>query len=301
MQQQQQQQQQQVLVDDETTYPSPVPSPRPGLRLSLHLSHNKVDVTSHPPPSHLPYTSTTPRHSASSSISSSSSSSSSATTSASTAAAAAASLIPAPSSYFSDGGPGAMVAPHFSDGYSNILGDRRYSPPTTSARLSFTHTSQKFPKQSAATALCCLHCTSPLSSSRKVPPSSFTQQRIPSATPTPSDTISQPPAAPALEPALSLNTITDTFHTLDPAAQLALLTALINSCNTSQLTLLNNIIAPKLKRDFLHDLPLELAHHILSFVDDPQSLTRVSQVSRFWHQLVENEDWVWRAQCVKLF
>ncbi|KAF9980414.1 hypothetical protein BGZ75_008477 [Mortierella antarctica] len=290
-------QQQQVLVDDETTYPSPVPSPRPGLRLSLHLSHNKVDVTSHPPPSHLPYTSTTPRHSASSSISSSSSSSSSTAT----AAAAAAPLIPAAPSYFSDGGPGAMVAPHFSDGYSHILGDKRHSPPTTSARLSFTHSGQKSPRQASATALSCLHCTSPLSPSRKQPPSSsFTQQRIPLAsTPTPSDTIGQPPAAFALEP--SIHTITNTFQTLDPTAQLALLTALINNCSTSQLTLLNNIIAPKLKRDFLHDLPLELAHHILSFVDDPQSLTRVSQVSRFWHQLVESEDWVWRAQCVKLF
>ncbi|KAG9326306.1 hypothetical protein KVV02_004043, partial [Mortierella alpina] len=138
---------------------------------------------------------------------------------------------------------------------------------------------------------------------RKQPPSSsFTQQRIPLAsTPTPSDTIGQPPAAFALEPSSSIHTITNTFQTLDPTAQLALLTALINNCSTSQLTFLNNIIAPKLKRDFLHDLPLELAHHILSFVDDPQSLTRVSQVSRFWHQLVESEDWVWRAQCVKLF
>ncbi|KAF9944755.1 hypothetical protein BGZ70_004372, partial [Mortierella alpina] len=200
-----------------------------------------------------------------------------------------------------------MVAPHFSDGYSHILGDRRHSPPTTSARLSFTHSSQKSPKQASATALSCLHCTSPLSPDQKQPPSStssssFTQHRIPLAsTPTPSDTIGQPLAASALEPSSAIHTITDTFRALDPTAQLALLTALVNSCNTSQLTLLNNIIAPKLKRDFLHDLPLELAHHILSFVDDPQSLTRVSQVSRFWHQLVESEDWVWRAQCVKLF
>ncbi|KAF9574975.1 hypothetical protein EC968_004735 [Mortierella alpina] len=158
------------------------------------------------------------------------------------------------------------------------------------------------PKHASATALGCLHCASPLSPSRNQPPPSFTQQRIPLAsTPTPSDTISQPPSAPALEPGSAIQAITDAFHTLDSAAQLTLLTALINSCNTSQLTLLNNVIAPKLKRDFLHDLPLELAHHILSFVDDPQSLTRVSQVSRFWHQLVESEDWVWRAQCVKLF
>ncbi|KAG0005346.1 hypothetical protein BGZ79_005324 [Entomortierella chlamydospora] len=85
---------------------------------------------------------------------------------------------------------------------------------------------------------------------------------------------------------------------MDPASQRVLLTEIVNSCSTSNLTYLNSIIAPKLKRDFLHDLPLELAHHILSFIDDPQSLARVSQVSRYWHQLIETEDWVWRAQCL---
>ncbi|KAG0312333.1 hypothetical protein BGZ99_009581 [Dissophora globulifera] len=100
---------------------------------------------------------------------------------------------------------------------------------------------------------------------------------------------------------LDVATLTQAFQGLDASSQLGLLTALVNSCHTSQLTFLNNIIAPKLKRDFLRDLPLELAHHILSFIDDPQSLVRVGQVSRFWHQLIETEDWVWRAQCIKLF
>ncbi|KAI1293975.1 hypothetical protein EDD11_008294 [Mortierella claussenii] len=88
---------------------------------------------------------------------------------------------------------------------------------------------------------------------------------------------------------------------MDPTLQLSLITNLVNSCSAPQLTFLNTVIAPKLKRDFLRDLPLELAHHILSFIDDPQSLARVGLVSRFWHQLVETEDWVWRAQCIKLF
>ncbi|KAG0362974.1 hypothetical protein BGX24_005016 [Mortierella sp. AD032] len=61
------------------------------------------------------------------------------------------------------------------------------------------------------------------------------------------------------------------------------------------------MIAPRLKRDFLRDLPLELAHHILSMIDEPKSLVRVSQVSKFWHQLVETEDWIWRAQCIRQF
>ncbi|KAG0253724.1 hypothetical protein BG011_006205 [Mortierella polycephala] len=88
---------------------------------------------------------------------------------------------------------------------------------------------------------------------------------------------------------------------MDSSSQLKLLTDLINISSTSQLTFLNNLIAPKLKRDFVHDLPLELAHHILSFVDDPKSLTRAAQVSKFWNQLVETEDWVWKSQCIKHF
>ncbi|KAF9919066.1 hypothetical protein BX616_002119 [Lobosporangium transversale] len=100
---------------------------------------------------------------------------------------------------------------------------------------------------------------------------------------------------------LSAATIIRAFQTMDLTLQHSLLASLVEVCSTPQLTFLNSIIAPKLKRDFLRDLPLELAHHILSFIDDPQSLARVSQVSRFWHQLIETEDWVWRAQCIKMF
>ncbi|KAH7058171.1 LOW QUALITY PROTEIN: WD40-repeat-containing domain protein [Linnemannia elongata] len=82
---------------------------------------------------------------------------------------------------------------------------------------------------------------------------------------------------------------------------MAFLNDLVLHCTTPQLAHLTNIIAPRLKRDFLRDLPLELAHHILSMIDEPKSLVRVSLVSKFWHQLVETEDWIWRAQCIRQF
>ncbi|KAF9126309.1 hypothetical protein BGX30_015299, partial [Mortierella sp. GBA39] len=91
------------------------------------------------------------------------------------------------------------------------------------------------------------------------------------------------------------------FQGLDPPAQMAFLNELVLHCATPQLAHLTNIIAPRLKRDFLRDLPLELAHHILSMIDEPKSLVRVSLVSKFWHQLVETEDWIWRAQCIRQF
>ncbi|KAF8945046.1 hypothetical protein BGZ47_003346 [Haplosporangium gracile] len=91
------------------------------------------------------------------------------------------------------------------------------------------------------------------------------------------------------------------FQGLDLSAQMAFLNDIVLHCTTPQLAHLTNVIAPMLKRDFLRDLPLELAHHILSMIDEPKSLARVSQVSKFWHQLVETEDWIWRAQCIRQF
>ncbi|KAF9375704.1 hypothetical protein CPB97_011283, partial [Podila verticillata] len=139
---------------------------------------------------------------------------------------------------------------------------------------------------------CCASPNHPLSKEQKRPSSTS-----PPSSPSPADTIAKQPS-PILA---TVPGITDAFQQLDPASQWVLLTELVNKCSTSQLTFLTNIIAPKLKRDFLHDLPLELAHHILSFIDDPRSLARAGQVSRFWHQLIETEDWVWRAQCIRMF
>ncbi|KAF9517135.1 hypothetical protein BS47DRAFT_1371519 [Hydnum rufescens UP504] len=39
------------------------------------------------------------------------------------------------------------------------------------------------------------------------------------------------------------------------------------------------IIAPRIKRDFLKDLPIEIALHIISFIQDPRTLARASAVN----------------------
>lgn len=51
-----------------------------------------------------------------------------------------------------------------------------------------------------------------------------------------------------------------------------------------------------LKRDVLTELPAELALHILSYVDDPCTLARASQVCKRWHDLVA-DDWLWKILC----
>ena len=88
------------------------------------------------------------------------------------------------------------------------------------------------------------------------------------------------------------------FNQLPPPARNGLLQALLPLLTTAELLLLSSGISPRLKRDFLQDLPLELALHILSFVDEPRTLARASCVSRFWRHLLEDE-WTWKEMCTR--
>ena len=86
----------------------------------------------------------------------------------------------------------------------------------------------------------------------------------------------------------------DEFRTLGPVARQDYLAALLTHCNSRELFFISTRIAPLLKRDFLADLPIELALHILNFVDHPRTLTRIACVSRKWYALVQDEQ-TWRG------
>lgn len=83
---------------------------------------------------------------------------------------------------------------------------------------------------------------------------------------------------------------------LGPASRKRYLVSLLNDCTPSELLFISQTIAPMLRRDFLAELPPEIALHILSFVDDPKTLSRASQVSKRWHDLVQDE-WLWKTMC----
>ena len=83
---------------------------------------------------------------------------------------------------------------------------------------------------------------------------------------------------------------------LGPASRKRYLVSLLNDCTPSELLFISQTIAPMLRRDFLAELPPEIALHILSFVDDPKTLARASQVSKRWHDLVQDE-WLWKTMC----
>ncbi|GAA5859910.1 hypothetical protein JCM1840_001792 [Sporobolomyces johnsonii] len=88
------------------------------------------------------------------------------------------------------------------------------------------------------------------------------------------------------------------INSLSPSSRQALLTHLINDSAPSALSPLMPLITPRLKRDFLKTLPLELSFHVLSFVDDVKTLARASGVSRFWRALLEDEA-TWKRMCWK--
>jgi F-box and WD-40 domain protein CDC4 len=81
-----------------------------------------------------------------------------------------------------------------------------------------------------------------------------------------------------------------------PTARQQYLASLLRDCTPAELLFVSTTIAPLLKRDFLYELPTELALHILSFVDDPKSLASASLVSRFWNKLVRDEA-TWKRMC----
>ncbi|KAH7915249.1 WD40 repeat-like protein [Hygrophoropsis aurantiaca] len=85
---------------------------------------------------------------------------------------------------------------------------------------------------------------------------------------------------------------------LGPASRKRYLVSLLNDCTPSELLFISTTIAPMLKRDFLMELPPEIAFHVLSFIDEPRTLARVSQVCKRWNDFVSDE-WVWKSICEK--
>ncbi|KAG2042761.1 WD40-repeat-containing domain protein [Suillus americanus] len=86
------------------------------------------------------------------------------------------------------------------------------------------------------------------------------------------------------------------FSTLGPASRKQYLISILHECSPAELRFISQTITPMLKRDVLTELPAELALHILSYVDDPCTLARASQVCKRWHDLVA-DDWLWKVLC----
>ncbi|SMR48953.1 unnamed protein product [Zymoseptoria tritici ST99CH_1A5] len=88
------------------------------------------------------------------------------------------------------------------------------------------------------------------------------------------------------------------FAEMDNEERQRMLAELLNMCDGKLLGFVANFVGPRLKRDPFSVLPNELCLRILTFVDDPRTLARGSQVSRRWRELV-SDDMAWKSMCEK--
>ncbi|EON64387.1 hypothetical protein W97_03618 [Coniosporium apollinis CBS 100218] len=88
------------------------------------------------------------------------------------------------------------------------------------------------------------------------------------------------------------------FSDMNDAEKERLLGELLNMCNSHQLSFVHDFVSPRLKKDPFTSLPNELCLRILTFIDDPTTLARSSQVSKRWRELV-SDDMAWKSLCDK--
>ncbi|KAI5304188.1 hypothetical protein KEM56_006756, partial [Ascosphaera pollenicola] len=73
---------------------------------------------------------------------------------------------------------------------------------------------------------------------------------------------------------------------------------MLELCDNQLLSFVSDFVSPRLKKDPFSMLPNELCLRVLSFIDDPKTLARASQVSTRWHELL-NDDLTWKLLCDK--
>lgn len=86
------------------------------------------------------------------------------------------------------------------------------------------------------------------------------------------------------------------FSSLAAFQRRQFLTAILAECTPDDLLFISSNVSLRLRRDFLRELPVEIAIHILGFIDDPKSLLRAGRVSRAWHSLIA-DDVLWKRLC----
>ncbi|KAJ5548082.1 hypothetical protein N7513_005316 [Penicillium frequentans] len=88
------------------------------------------------------------------------------------------------------------------------------------------------------------------------------------------------------------------FSTLSNTRKQKLLEGLLDVCDSQQLSFVSSYVGPRLRKDPFLVFPNELCLRVLSFIDDPKTLARASQVSIRWRELL-NDDITWKNLCEK--
>ncbi|KAE8148447.1 WD40-repeat-containing domain protein [Aspergillus avenaceus] len=88
------------------------------------------------------------------------------------------------------------------------------------------------------------------------------------------------------------------FSSLSNLKKQKFLEGILSLCDSQQLSFVSSYVSPRLRKDPFLVLPPELCLRVLSFIDDPKTLARASQVSRRWRELL-SDDITWKRLCEK--
>lgn len=92
--------------------------------------------------------------------------------------------------------------------------------------------------------------------------------------------------------------VQDQFMDLSESEKAEFIRRLLNHTGREVLVRVFDYVSPKLKRDPFTVFPNEISLRILSYIDDPVTLARASQVSKLWY-LVLSDDLTWKELCRK--
>ncbi|GAT26603.1 F-box and WD repeat-containing protein [Aspergillus piperis CBS 112811] len=88
------------------------------------------------------------------------------------------------------------------------------------------------------------------------------------------------------------------FSSLSNARKQKFLEGILGLCDSQHLSFVSSYVSPRLRKDPFQVFPNELCLRVLSFIDDPKTLARSSQVSKRWRELL-NDDITWKNLCEK--
>ncbi|EAW14062.1 F-box/WD repeat-containing protein [Aspergillus clavatus NRRL 1] len=88
------------------------------------------------------------------------------------------------------------------------------------------------------------------------------------------------------------------FSSLTGAKKQRFLEGVLGLCDSQLLSFVSSYVGPRLRKDPFQAFPTELCLRVLSFIDDPKTLARASQVSSRWRELL-SDDITWKNLCEK--
>lgn len=88
-------------------------------------------------------------------------------------------------------------------------------------------------------------------------------------------------------------TLIEAFDSMRPEMKTFMMYQFLRRCPRPTLRVIADAVNPALKCDFLQQLPLELAYHVISYVDC-RDLCRAAQVSKHWRNIVDRNETGWK-------